>query len=147
MGCRCLVGALEVLALTKKDTLKHINQVIFAAADVDNKIMPHQCKPTVGSCGRVTSYVSDMDKALKFSGWLHSFPRVGIAPPIFVLEGVDTIVVNDMNLGDFKHGYLSSSRTILSDIFSLLKHGLSPSERHSLSAVSDSYGDYWRIRK
>ncbi|WP_422003146.1 alpha/beta hydrolase [Roseovarius mucosus] len=147
MGCRCLVGALEQLALSDKSALTRINQVILAAADVDNKIMPHQCRPAVGNCNRVTSYVSDLDQALTFSGWLHSFPRVGITPPTFVLEGVDTIVVNDLNLGDFKHGYVSSSRTILSDMFSLLKHGLSPNERHSMEAISDNYGNYWRIKE
>ena len=147
MGCRCLVGALEQLALSDKAALTHINQVILAAADIDNSIMPHQCKPAVGSCSRITSYVSDLDQALRFSGWLHNFPRVGITPPTFVLQGVDTVIVNDMNLGDFKHGYVSSSRTILSDMFSILKHGLSPHERHSMEPVSDSFGNYWRIRK
>lgn len=147
MGCRCLIGALEKIASSDHKVLTGLNQVILAAADVDNKVMPYQCKPVVKNCHRVTSYVSDLDQALQFSGWLHNFPRVGITPPTFVLDGIDTIVVNDMSLGDFKHGYVSSSRTVLSDMFALLKHGQSPSDRHSIEAISDGFGDYWRMKK
>ncbi|SFG69551.1 Esterase/lipase superfamily enzyme [Palleronia marisminoris] len=146
MGCRCLIGALEVLANGKTSTLKKINQVVMAAADVDTAIMPHQGKYAVKHCKRVTSYVSDMDDALKASGWLHGYPRVGITPPTFVLKGMDTVLVNDLELGGFAHGYLSSSRVVLTDIYSILKRNLAPEERHALVAMSEGTSKFWRIK-
>ncbi|AQS49307.1 hypothetical protein BMG03_17040 [Thioclava nitratireducens] len=146
MGCRCAIGALEVLAKGNTNTLKRINQVILAAADIDAGIMPHQGVDVIKHCRRVTSYVSDLDAALKVSGWLHSFPRVGITPPTFVLSGMDTVLVNDLDLGNFSHAYVGSSRTILSDIFALLKSNAEPVDRHAIERVSDNFGNYWRMK-
>ncbi|WP_234636101.1 alpha/beta hydrolase [Allorhizobium ampelinum] len=146
MGCRCLIGALEVLSNGRKSVLKQINQVILAAADVDARIMSHQGEHIIGRCKRITSCASDMDTALKISGWLHDHPRVGTTPPTFVLKGMDTVVVNDNDLGDFSHGYIATSRTILNDIFAVLKHNRAPHERFALEAVSMDGLSFWRIK-
>ena len=146
MGCRCLLGSLEVLAKDRKHVLERVNQVILAAADVDTSIMPHLGPHAVRHCERTTSYVSDRDKALKLSGWLHSFPRVGVTPPTYILEGMDTVLVNDLDLGGFSHAYVSRSRTILSDIFNLLKHNSPPQDRHSIEERNNGAGRFWRIK-
>ncbi|WP_296436047.1 MULTISPECIES: alpha/beta hydrolase [unclassified Rhizobium] len=146
MGCRCVLGAIEVLAAKQVPVEKYLNQVILAAADVDSAIMPHVGIYAVKHSTRTTSYISDRDKALKISGWLHSFPRIGITPPTFVLQGMDTILVNNLNLGDFAHGYVGTSRTILGDIFTLLSANSPPNERHAIEAISASGTNYWRIR-
>lgn len=126
MGCRCLLGALEIFSNGRKSILKSVNQVILAAADVDTAIMPHLGKAATNYPRRTTSYVSDQDRALKVSGWLHSYPRVGFVPPTFVMSGMDTIVVNNDDLGTLSHGYVGSSRTVLSDIFDLLSKNKDP---------------------
>ena len=144
MGCRCLLGALEVLSNGRKSTLKRVNQIILAAADVDTAIMPHLGKAATNYSTRTTSYVSDQDKALKVSGWLHSYPRVGFVPPTFVMSGMDTILVNDDDLGTMSHGYVGSSRTVLSDIFDLLSKNKDPSLRFSLIATN---AGYWKIKE
>ena len=41
MGCRCLLGAFEVLAKKRRHILASIDQTILAAADVDTGMMPH----------------------------------------------------------------------------------------------------------
>ncbi|MGP4749877.1 alpha/beta hydrolase [Agrobacterium pusense] len=146
MGCRCLVGALEHLAYTKSPAVEKVHQIILAGADVDAKIMPHQGQRFLKRCRRATSYVSDLDKALKISGWLHGNPRVGFSPPTFVLEGMDTILVNDKDLGDYAHGYFAASRTVLNDIFQLLQSDTPPSKRFTLESVIGSETSYWRIR-
>lgn len=147
MGCRCLLGALEVLSKTDLEVLQKIEQVIFAAADVDAAIMPYLAPHAVNNCTRTTSYVSDLDKALVISTWLHDFQRIGVMPPAYVLTGMDTILVNGLDLGNFSHTYVSSSRTILNDMHYLLKNGLAPSERHSLELVRDTTPNYWRIKE
>lgn len=146
MGCRCLVGALEVLANRRVSVLRRIEQVILAAADVDAQIMPMQGKHIIGRCKRVTSYVCEHDVALKVSGWLRSDPRVGLSPPTFVLQGMDTIMVNDKNLGDFSHGYFASSRDVINDVFAVLKRNANPDERHSLVSVTEGESVFWKMR-
>ncbi len=146
MGCRSVIGAIEVLSSKRTRVIKCLNQVILAAADVDTAIMPNIGKHVVKHSARTTSYVSDRDTALKISGWLHSFPRVGITPPTFVLEGMDTILVNRTDLGDFGHSYVGSSRSVLADIFALLKTNSPPEERHAIERAFAAGSAYWRIR-
>lgn len=146
MGCRCLIGALEQLSWKNVNSLKKLNQIIMAAADIDTAIMPQQGKIVTKHCSRFTSYASGLDKALKVSGWLHEFPRVGITPPTFVLNGIDTVVVNDLNLGTLSHGYVGSSRTVLNDIFELLKNNTDPSERFGIEAAVEATASFWKIK-
>lgn len=146
MGCRSVLGAIEVLSARRAPVVKYLNQVILAAADVDAAIMPHVGVYAIKHSARTTSYICDRDTALMISGWLHSFPRVGITPPTFVLEGMDTVLVNNLNLGEFAHGYIGASRTVLSDIFALLSTNLPPSERHAIESVSVGGLEYWRIK-
>ncbi len=145
MGCRVLVGALEHLAVTRSPAVEKVHQIILAGADVDAVIMPRQGRRFLKQCRRATSYVSDLDKALKVSSWLHGNPRVGFSPPTFVLEGMDTILVNDKDLGDYAHGYFAASRTVLNDIFQLLQADTPPSKRFTLDSVIGETS-YWRIR-
>lgn len=146
MGCRCVLNAIEVLSNGRKSVLRRINQVILAAADVDASLMPNLGRYSVSACGRTTSYVCGSDLALKISGWLHGFPRVGLRPPTFVLSGMDTIVVNDDDLGDFAHGYIGTSRVVLNDVHALLKTNAPPSERFSVEKVEDGSEIYWRLK-
>lgn len=146
MGCRCLLGALEQLAVKNSTALQSVKQIILAAADVDTNLMPHLAPHLVEHSERTTSYVSDKDKALQLSAWLHKFPRVGITPPTYIFTGMDTVVVSDLELDDFvSHAYVSNNRIILSDMFSILKHGHAPADRHGLVSVSGDY--HWRIRR
>ncbi|TMV03317.1 alpha/beta hydrolase [Ruegeria sediminis] len=147
MGCRCLLGAFEVLSNGRQNILKAINQTILAAADVDSSAMVYLGKHAVDNCTRTTSYVCDKDKALLVSQWLHDFHRVGIMPPTFVLNGMDTVIVNSPDLGDFSHGYISSSRTILNDIFALLKSNTPPSDRYSLVQHDAAGAICWRLKE
>lgn len=143
MGCRCLLGALDVLSNGRKSILRRVNQVILAAADVDTSIMPRLCIAATNYSKRTTSYVSGKDQALKLSGWLHNFPRAGFTPPTFVMSGMDTILVNDDDLGTLSHGYLGSSRSVLKDVFDLLYDNKAPEQRFSLKAVQSGL---WRIQ-
>lgn len=147
MGCRCLLGALEVLADRRSDTLKSIHQVIFAAADVDTRLMSFVAPNIVKYISRTTSYVSDKDKALILSGWRHSFSRVGITPPTYVIDQMDTVLVSDLKPDDFlSHAYFAKNRLIISDIHSILKHGVEPNSRHGLEADFWEGMQYWKFR-
>lgn len=147
MGCRCVMGAVEQLAAGRIEVLKSIDQLILAAADVDTGHMPFLAKHAVGNCARTTSYASREDKALLLSKLVHSFPRVGITPPTFVYSGIDTVVVNNDDLGVLSHQYIGTSRDVLNDIFGLLTRNLAPQERFGLEQVIDGEQHYWRIKE
>ncbi|MCP1214397.1 alpha/beta hydrolase [Acetobacter okinawensis] len=147
MGSRVTLGAFEVLSNGNKKVLKSINQVIFAAADIDAELMRHLAPHVITRCSRVTSYVCNIDLALKASKILHGYARAGFTPPIFTLAGMDTILVNKKDLGSFYHGYIGSSRSILSDIFSLLKNNTPPAKRFSIEPIINPNCSYWKIKE
>jgi esterase/lipase superfamily enzyme len=140
------LNAIEVLANGRRSVLSRVNQVILAAADVDSNLMPNLGKYVVDYCKRTTSYVCGDDLALRVSGWVHGYTRIGFRPPTFVLGGMDTIVVNDKDLGDFAHGYIGKSRDVLNDVFALLKGNTPPSERFSVESVVEGARSYWRLK-
>ncbi|WP_281701320.1 alpha/beta hydrolase [Acetobacter malorum] len=147
MGSRVTLGAFEILSNGQKKILNSINQVIFAAADIDTEVMQNLAPHIITRCSRTTSYVCNVDLALKASKILHGYPRAGIMPPVFTLDGMDTILVNKKDLGSFFHGYIGASRSILSDIFSLLKENTPPEKRFSIQPIVDTDYSYWKIKE
>ncbi len=145
MGCRCLLGAIEVLASRNPSAAASIHQVILAAADVDAAIMPYQGVHAVSSADRATSYVGDRDLALKLSRWLHGYDRVGLVPPAFTMPGLDTVLVNDEDLGPFAHGYIGQSRAVLGDVHSLLTKNEPPSSRFSMREYLIDGVQVWKL--
>lgn len=148
MGCRCVLGAIDVLAKTKPQVLHKINHIILAAADVNVHKMPNFLKHLVGSSESLTAYVSEEDIPLKFSSFAHDYPRVGLTPPTFVQDGIDTIIVNKSeNAGQLSHGYISRNRSVFNDMFHILKNDLPPSARHGLEKISVNTHIAWKIKE
>lgn len=146
MGCRCLMLAIEVLAAKRKHVLQAIDHIVLTAADIASSVMPMQAGHAFGATKRLTSYVSNKDQALKWSGILHGGPRAGYTPPVFILTGMDTVQVNSDDLGTFAHAYVATSRSVLGDIFSMFRNNLPPSKRHGLVPAFDGTNMYWRMK-
>lgn len=144
MGCRLLISALETMANKGSVALANISNVVLVAADFDTGVMGMIGNPIVGSVQRMTNYASEADLALLVSGGAASFPRIGYLPPVYILNGMDTVVVDGEDGSLIHHGYIDSAR-IISDIFYLIKAKLPPSSRHSLKQVIDPVGIYWRM--
>lgn len=148
MGCRCLMGAIEVLSNGREEILKKIRQVIVAAADVDSADMPDQATHAIGRTKGITSYSCDADKALKLSRTVHSSERVGLNPPVFTMNGIDTVVVSkSASLGLLSHQYHATSLPVLNDMFNVLLHELPPDKRFSLIPVTEGTQTYWRMKE
>jgi esterase/lipase superfamily enzyme len=145
MGCRLLLGALEVIGLREPERLKVLNHIIFAAADVDQDAMRNAGAFVVGNSGRTSSYVAGDDLPLSATGWLHQFARVGLLPPVFLLEHLDTIEVQKTNLLQLGHGYVSGARNVLSDIFSTIHQSLPPEKRFAVEPVQAAHS-HWRLK-
>lgn len=147
MGNRAVLRAVNTIASTAaKRTGKSFDQIILAAADVDADTFRQLYKAYRHVSRRTTLYVSSRDRAVEASEWLHGYPRVGLAPPIIVLPGVDTVLVTNADVTMLGHGYVADSRGVLTDIHALLSHGAAPDKRFGLQPRrADDDQEYWVI--
>ena len=72
-------------------------------------------------------YASSKDRALGVSKRIHGYPRAGDSGDgLVVLPSVDTIDATDVDTSLVGHSYYGDNRSILTDLFTLLKHGNAP---------------------
>jgi esterase/lipase superfamily enzyme len=147
MGCRCLIAALENIGLKHPEKLPLFNQIILAAADLDQGVMQNLGSYAVQNSGRTTSYASPKDLALASSSWHHSFARVGFVPPIFLLEDMDTVEVSRTDLLELGHGYVASARSVLGDMFEVIKNSTPPEQRFSIQAADPAAPTHWKLKE
>jgi esterase/lipase superfamily enzyme len=112
-------------------TLRHI---VFAAPDIDAGTFRQFAQEFSQQAQRLTLYASSKDVALKLSKKLHGdYPRAGESGNnLVIVSDVDTIDATHVDTGLFCHSYVGDSRSILNDIFYLLKHDVPPDERFGL---------------
>ncbi len=148
MGNRGLLRAVDRIMRSAEDMSRvRFDQIILAAADVDTQTFGQFCDAYQALANRTTMYVSDMDRAIATSQWLHDFPRVGITPPINVFTDIDTIRVRRMPLTLLGHGYVAEARDVLADIHQLITRKLEPDHRFGLNALTNEHGQrYWAIK-
>lgn len=147
MGNRGVLRAVSRIAdKARRKTGKYFGQAILAAADVDIDVFQQRYRAYQQLAERATLYVSSRDKAVGASQWLHGFPRVGLAPPMFVADGIDTINVTNVDLTMLGHGYVAESRAVLTDMHRLLSDGAPPSARFGLRQQFDPAGKaFWEV--
>jgi esterase/lipase superfamily enzyme len=148
MGNRGVLRAVNKIAeRAQQETGVPFGQVILAAADVDSDTFRQLSGAYARVARRTTLYVSERDRAVEASHWLHQFPRVGLMPPISVTPNIDTVSVTNVDLTLLGHGYIGEARGVLTDIHQLITKGLPPDQRFGLSEAMTTTGDrYWLIR-
>ena len=127
-----------------------IKQVILAAPDIDADVFRQQIAPALVARGRpITLYASSNDKALKASKQLQgqgSYPRAGEAGSgLVVLHGIETVDATNVETDFIGHSAFATTKTILSDIYYIMKTGAPASQRFGLKPVSASSGVYWQF--
>jgi esterase/lipase superfamily enzyme/GNAT superfamily N-acetyltransferase len=138
MGNRLALNLFECLAALDSVPGK-LGQLIFAAADVDVDRFNDSIEKIKHLPQRLTSYVSRGDLALHLSERIHDFPRVGLAPPILRHNHVDTILAEDFAISEvLGHGYYAEAEALLTDLFSLIRHGSPPDERPRTRREADA---------
>lgn len=146
MGNRILTGALADPAVA--DGPGRLGQVVFAAPDVDADVFAQRAKRFAGRAERCTLYVSDRDQPLNLSRRLARYPRAGQAGDgVLVVDGVDTVDASALDTGLVSHSYVLEHRSVLSDVYSLLRHGHPPNERFGLRPFVSPTGTYWAFRR
>jgi esterase/lipase superfamily enzyme len=147
MGNRAVLRLLEKLC-TSGDSLPAgwINNLILAAPDVDSEVFGKSMAECAKLAKRTSLYVTRGDWALQASEWLHDYPRAGLAPPITTVPGVDTILVEDLDLLELGHHYYSEAAAVLHDMFDLTRRSSSPGDRPRIVAArTDGGEEYWRL--
>jgi esterase/lipase superfamily enzyme len=120
MGNRGVVRALDKMANMQTQNIK-FNQIYLAAPDIDTELFKQLAGVYSQLAAQTTLYISDKDKAVKLSKFLHTYPRVGVAPPVTIINGIDTILVKKKDLIGIWHDYYAESEPMLYDINSSLR--------------------------
>ena len=123
-------------------------QIILAAADVDSDTFRLLSDAYAQVARRTTLYVSERDRAVEASHWLHQFPRVGLMPPVCVAHGIDTVGVTNVDLTLLGHGYIGDAREVLQDIHELITKGSPPEHRFGIKEQTTPSGErFWMLRR
>ena len=139
MGNRGLLNALEGLVKENAPGLR-LGQVFFCAPDVDVRIFKEKAPHVPQHAENCTLLISPQDRAVALSEWLHQFDRVGVAPPVTVLPGIDTIEVRGFGLLDFGHGYFAEAAPVIEDLRTAILTKQKASARKRLQRIEDYYG-------
>ena len=145
MGNRALLGALNELSQAHSQI--RFQQVILTAPDIDADIFRQVATAVASQAGRVTLYASSADMALTASQRFHQFPRAGESGAhIVTVPGVDTIDATRVDTGFLGHSYYADNRSILADLFQLIRYDLPPKSRFGLEPQMWNQQLYWRFR-
>lgn len=146
MGTRLVSYALRDLG--DSASRFRIDQVIFAAADIDSATFVDQLEsPVTRNSRHLTLYASKRDRALKASAdVVHRAPRVGAGPPSLVLRsGTDYVDASAVDTDLIGHGYFAENKELLDDIFLILRHGF-PAEDRNLRRLAAAGVTYYQLR-
>jgi esterase/lipase superfamily enzyme len=144
MGNRALV---KILDPTLAATGPLFNQIVLTAPDIDSGEFLQLASQIPPTAERITLYASSNDKAISFSKTLHTYPRAGESGEnIVVVGGLDTVDASSVDTSLIGHSYFAEERTVLSDLYYLLKDGTPPKGRHGLDRRVCPAGEYWAFR-
>ena len=149
MGNETLVAGLESLYLRTKETPLCLREIILAAPDVDaERFEDDHAKVIVRKQPRITLYGSATDIPLEVSGDFQNAPRLGdTSKGITIIPPMETIDATAVKTDFVGHSYYGDSRTVLSDLFYLIRNGLSANERFGIQKVQTDHGTiYWRFK-
>ena len=148
MGSRVLARALNQHALTTQTgpgAGAALNQVVFAAPDIDPATFGGFAKVFAKSCERCTLYTSAHDMALTASKWIYRRARAGAAAHALVEYGVEAIDASMIDESMLGHAYFSDNRVLLTDLSDLLSSGRGADNRFGLTAIAVGAHRYWQF--
>ena len=150
MGSRILSRAL-ISAMQDDPTIgERVEEVIFAAPDIDAQVFAEDIMPRIASgVSPVTLYASSKDLALAASRKVHGgYSRAGdTAKGVVLLDGLETIDASYVETGFNGHSYFADNRSILSDMFYLIRTGARASHRFGLTEVDAEDQVYWQFKR
>ena len=149
MGNRALTRATAHLLAERPELGQRLREIILTAPDIDAEVFKRDIAPALTAAGRpVTLYASSRDLALVASKKVHGYPRAGeSAPSPIVLRGIETIDATAVDTSLVGHSYFAESRSVLSDIFYLVRDGHRAERRFGLRTAQVQDGRYWIFKR
>jgi esterase/lipase superfamily enzyme len=149
MGNRALTRAFSFVAQKTPQARKRFRELILTAPDIDAAVFKRDILPQIrGGESSITLYASSSDKALLASKEFHGYLRAGEAGAgIIVMSGMDTIDATSVDTSFLGHSYFAENRSVLSDIYYLIRGPAPPGKRFGLSPVDTPSGRYWVFKK
>lgn len=149
MGTRALTRAVASLLTDNPDFRIRLKEVILAAPDIDPGVFKWEIAPALTATGRpVTLYASSIDSALLAAKKVEAYPRAGDSGKgLVVVPGVETIDATQVDTSLDGHAYFAEARSVLSDMFYLIRHGQRPDQRLGLRRVDAQTGRYWEFKR
>lgn len=145
MGNRALLNALTELSRTHSTA--RFREVILAAPDIDAGIFRQIASAAASEAGRVTLYASSADRALAASEHFHRFSRAGEAGRnIVITRSSDTVDATRADTSLLGHSYFADTRSVLADLFSLIRYDLPPQSRFGLEKQMLNQQIYWKFK-
>lgn len=148
MGNRALTRAVTSL-LTEKPALRNrLKEVILTAPDIDADVFKRDIAPALTATGRpVTLYASSEDLALVASKKVHGYPRAGDSGQgLVVVPGIETIDTTHVDTSLLGHSYFAEARSVISDMFYLIRNDQRAAQRFGLRPVDTQVGRYWEFK-
>lgn len=129
----------------------HFGQIIFAAPDMDERLFRRLVAVVPKIAERITLYVADQDMAVFASEFIHGDQRIGLFPPVPIVEGIDTVeVLGRRSRVELGHSYFRDAPDVFLDIQTLIHFGEAPAlreQRNGFPIPDDpSRGGAWVIR-
>ena len=145
MGNRPLVAAMTRIAAESAAPVRsRFRQVVLTAPDIDASTFRGLATALRGVGQRVTLYASSNDVALKASSRFQGYQRAGdTQPSVVVVDGIDTIDVSALDTSLLGHSYFGDQRSVIADLYYLLRDGLDPARRRGLRASGQAPNRYW----
>jgi esterase/lipase superfamily enzyme len=146
MGNQVLTAALQQFAARLPTGGRpRIGQIALVAPDIDAEVFRTEIAPRIVGMGhRLTLYASNRDKALEVSRTLHNYPRAGdLRDAVTIVSGMDTIDASAVDTSFVGHSYFAENRSVIADLFSLLRKDADPSERFGMRAMTAAGLRYW----
>lgn len=148
MGSRALTRAVASMLSDQPALRSRLKEIILAAPDIDADVFKRDIAPVLVAASRpITLYASSEDLALVASKRVHGYPRAGDSGEgLLVVPGIETVDATGVDTSLLGHSYFAEARSVISDIFYLLKNGQRAERRFGLRPVDTQQGRYWKFQ-
>ena len=144
MGTRLVANTIATLA--SEASAAHLQQIVFAAPDIDADTFRNMSSAFAGKAERFTLYASSHDRALAASQRFQKYARAGQSGLDLVLvDAIDTIDASAVETEFLGHSYFGDADSVLSDLFYLVRNGTSPANRARLKERRRYGSTYWEF--
>jgi esterase/lipase superfamily enzyme len=145
MGSRAVAKAIDIMARSASSA--RIQGIILAAPDIDAGVFAQLAAAMTKTARRVTLYANSHDGALAASEEIHKYRRAGQSGQnIVIVRGIDTIDASAVDTSLLGHSYHAEVRSVLADMYNLIRLGLEPAKRFGMIGIDTHRGRYWEMK-